>query len=404
MRRSAWTAAFIVLAVSPSLAQVDPERRSQLEGGYEQGLGSPGPSAPYFYVYLNRPNIMASSDTLRLVVAPVYFDGELGIKNALGRFGDAGIGLNGGGYAFGQIEVFRGDEKRGESFTGHGGGPSFSAYPSLGKIGPVPLNGILRVSASYSDYRRSYATAPQFALPPNEWTGKLRAGLRFGGQEPGLDRAPAAEASVWWESWDREHNARYGYNGDRAAQGQTNLYWTRMLFAYTLENGTRLEGRTSFGAGTDVDRFSAYRLGGMLTLNSEFPMVLPGYFSQEVAARQVAHVYLRGGMALDDMKKYVLNVFAAGASIAPVEGTDAGGAQHAGVGTSIEFTPRRGALHGVLSYGYSPTALRGGGRGGQGVALSIELNLEPRKSKTGQPVYDTQQGLRWLLGPLSLTP
>ena len=401
MMRGLAAAALIALVVAPVRAQVDPERRTQLEGGYEQGLGQPGPPAPYFYLYLNRPDFMASSDTFRLALAPVYFDSEWGFKNALGRYGDASLGLSGGGYAFGQTEVFRGDEKRGEDFTGHGGGPSMSAYPHLGNIGPVPLNGVLRVSASYSNYRRNHATAPQFVLPPNEWTGKFRAGLRFGGQPPGLDRAPAGEASVWWESWERQHKATYGYNGDRVAEGETNLFWTRMLFAYTLKDATKLEARASFGGGTSVDRFSAYRLGGMLTLNSEFPLILPGYFSQEVAARQYAHLYLRGGMPLDDNKKYILNVFAAGATITPVAGTDAGGAQHVGVGTSIEFAPRHGALRGILSYGYAPTALRGGGRGGQGVALSIELNLEPRKEGLGRAPPDTQQGLRWLLGPLA---
>ena len=401
MRYALWAAVLIVLAASLSRAQVDPERRTQLEGGYEHGLGQPGPSGPYFYIYVNRPSFMASSDTLRLAVAPVYFDGEWGFKNALGRFGDAAIGLNGGGYAFGQVEVRRGDEKRGEDFTGHGGGPSLSAYPRLGDLGPVPLNGVLRVSAFYSDYRRSYATAPEFVLPPNEWTGKLRAGLRFGGQPPGLDRAPAGEASVWWESWERQHTASYGYHGDRVAQGQTNLFWTRQLFAYTLKDGTKLEARSSFGGGTGVDRFSAYRLGGMLTLNSEFPLIIPGYFSHEIAARQYAHLYLRGGMALDENKKIVLNLFAAAATITPAADTDAGGPNHAGVGTSIEFAPRHGALRGILSYGFAPTAARGGGRGGQGVAFSIELNLEPRKETLGEAPYDTQQGLRWLLGPLS---
>jgi hypothetical protein len=401
MARACLAAALIALAAAPVRAQIDPNRRFQLEGGYEQGLGQPGPVAPYFYVYWNRPNIDNSSDTLRLAVAPVYIDGELGIKDAFGPYGDAGIGLNGGGYAFGQTEVYRGDEKRGESFTGHGGGPSFSAYPHLGEIGPAPLSGIVRVAASYSDYRRDYATAPQFVLPPDEWTGVIRAGLRLGGQPPGLDRAPAGEASAWWESREREHSAPYGYNGDRVAQGQTNLYWTRFLIAYTMEDGTRLGAQTSFGGGTGIDRFSAYRLGGMLTLNSEFPLVLPGYFSQEIAARQYAHLWLRAGVPLDEMKKFVLNVFAAGASITPVAGTDAGGAQHVGVGTGLEFAPRKGALRGMLSYGYAPTAERGGGRGGQGVALSLELNLEAPTRADGRRPTDTQQGLRWLLGPLS---
>jgi hypothetical protein len=139
----------------------------------------------------------------------------------------------------------------------------------------------------------------------------------------------------------------------------------------------------------------------MLTLNSQFPLVLPGYFSQEIAARQYAHLYLRGGIPLEDSKKFVLNVFAAGATITPVAGTNAGGTNHAGVGTGLEFAPHHGALRGMISYGYSPTALRGGARGGSGVALSLELNLEPRKGEQpGGEQSDTQEGLRWLLGPL----
>ena len=394
-------AAIIALTSAPAHAQMDPARRFQLEGGYEQGLGQPGPKAPYFFAYLNRPGVLGSSSTLRLAIAPVYLDGELGLKNAFGRYADAGIGLSGGGYAFGQTEVFRGDEKRGESFIGHGGGPSISVYPHFGKLGPAPLNGVLRVAASYADYRRNSATAPQFVLPPNEWTAMFRAGLRYGGQPPGLDRAPAMELSAWWESREREHSIPYGYNGDRVAQGQTNLYWWRGLFNYTMKDGVRLGAGTSIGGGTGVDRFSAYRLGGMLTLNSEFPLILPGYFAQEIAAERYAHLWLRGGVPLDDMKKFVFNVFAAGATITPVTGTDAGGAQHLGVGTGIEFAPRKGALRGMLSYGYSPTAERGGGRGGHGVALSLELNLAATSNVPASRQTDSQQGLRWLLGPFS---
>ena len=396
MMREVAAAALISLAAAPVRAQIDGTRRFQLESGYEQGLGQPGPVSPYLFAYLNRPGVFRSSDTLRLALAPVYLDSELGIKNAFGAFSDAGIGLSGGGYAFGQTEVFRGDEKRGESFIGHGGGPSLTAYPHLGHVGPVPLSGVVRVSASYADYIRDYATAPQFVLPHDEWSGAFRTGLRLGGQPPGLDTAPALEVSAWWESHVRERTASYGYNGDRVAQERTNLYWSRVLFAYTLKDGVRLGAATSFGGGTDVDRFSAYRLGGMLTQNSEFPLVLPGYFSQEISARQFAHVSLRAGAALDDKKKYTVNVFAAGASITPVAGTDAGGARHAGVGTGLEFAPLKGALHAMLSYGYSPTALRGGRRGGDGVALSLEINFETPTVPT-RPI-DTQQGLRWLLG------
>jgi hypothetical protein len=396
-----FAAAFLlVLLAAPARAQMDPNRRLQLEGGYEQGLGQPGPKSPYFYLYLNRPHVFHSSSTLRMAIAPVYVDAELGIRKFFGPFADAGIGLSGGGYAFGQTEVFRGDERRGESFVGHGGGPSFTAYPRVVKIGPVPVHGVFRVSASYADYRRNNSTAPQFVLPQNEWTASFRGGLRMGGQPPGLDKSPAGEASLWWESRAREHTLKYGFNGDRTTQGQTNLYWTRLLINYRLENGVRLGAGTSFGKGTGVDRFSAYRLGGMLLNNSEFPLPLPGYFGQEIAAREYAHVWLRGGMPLEETNRLVLNFYAAGASITPVTGTDAGGAQHMGLGTGLEFAPHKASFRGMISFGYAPTAARGGGRGGRGVAFSLEYDFTALE-RNAPPPTDTQQGLRWMLGPFS---
>ena len=400
IRMFAAAAALLALVASPARAQIDDALRFQLETGYEQGFLQPGPKSPYVYLYVNRPNIHNSSATLRMALAPVYLDTELGIRKAFGDFADAGIGFSGGGWAFGQTEVFRGDEKRGEEFVGHGGGPSVSLYPHFGNLGPAPLNGVLRVSGTYADYRRSRSTAPQFALPDNEWTAAFRAGLRYGGQPPGLDRAPAGEASVWVERRQREHSVAYGYNGDRLAEGETNLYWTRLLFAYTLKDGIIMGAGVNAGGGAGVDRFSAYRLGGMLLNNSEFPLAIPGYFGQEIAASRFAHVWLRGGLPLDDAKRFVFNVFAAGATITPVTGTDAGGAQHLGLGTGLEFAPRRAALKGMISYGYAPTAARGSGRGGQGVALSLELDFNPAKyTATRRAPPDMQQGMRWLLGP-----
>ncbi|HXT01929.1 MAG TPA: hypothetical protein VN915_14735 [Elusimicrobiota bacterium] len=398
------SAVFLALA-APARAQIDPQRRVLLLGGYEQGLLAPGPVAPYAYAYMNVPEVAGSSSALRLVVAPVYVDSEMGFLNVIGKHADAGVGFSGGGYAFGQTEVRRGDEKRGESFTGHGGGPSLSLYPKLGKIGPVPINGYLRGAASWADYRRNYATAPEFVLPPNEWTGILRFGIRAGGRPPGLDQAPSGEVSVWYEARDREHGGAYGYNGDRVAERATHLYWTRLLFAYDFPDDRRLGVDMNFGAGTGVDRFSAYRVGGMLQNNAEFPMSVPGYFSQEIAAEKVAHVWLRFGKSLTNERRIVFNWFAGGAVIKPVPTTDAGGAQHAGVGMGVEFLPKRegGALRGMLSFGYSPTAVRGDHRGGEGVALSMELNLGTTPPPSGPSrLPDTQGGLRWLIGSPAL--
>lgn len=174
-----------------------------------------------------------------------------------------------------------------------------------------------------------------------------------------------------------------------------------MLFKYRFPDNERLGAGVNLGGGTSVDRFSAYRLGGMLINNAEFPLTLPGYFSQEIAAERVAHMWVTLGKPLTAERRVVFNVFAAGATIKPVPSTDAGGSQHLGFGMGMEFAPRKAALHGMASYGYAPTAARGSGRGGHGVALSLELNLGTTPPPSGHTT-ETQGGLRWLLGSSSL--
>jgi len=45
------------------------------------------------------------------------------------------------------------------------------------------------------------------------------------------------------------------------------------------------------GAVINADRFSAYRLGGALPFTSEYPLMLPGYFYEEVSAQDFGLLY-----------------------------------------------------------------------------------------------------------------
>src|SRR5215510_7136400 len=81
-------------------AQVDPTRRELVQLGYNQPLEGKGPLAAYAFYYLNKPDFLHSSNlTLRLAVAPVYLDSEVGIRRAFGENTDVGLGLAGGGFA-----------------------------------------------------------------------------------------------------------------------------------------------------------------------------------------------------------------------------------------------------------------------------------------------------------------
>jgi hypothetical protein len=392
-------AAALLLTAAPVLAQIDDQKRYLLEGGYEDGLGNPGPNSAYAFLYMNRPDIAGKGTALRMAVAPVYLDAELGVPGLLGGRTDAGFGFSGGGYAFSRKEVVRGDQRFGESFIGHGFGPSLALYPKLFNVGPVPVSGVARISAMYRDYQAESGTDPNFVLPPDQWTAFARAGLRAGGQEPGLGRRPAIEVSFWAENRYREKPGRYGFNGDRSVARTANLYWARALFVLPTGGGWKTSGGLGGGGGERLGRLAAYRLGGMLTQTAEFPLPLPGYFSQEIAAREYGHAWARVGVPLDEQRRWYANFLAAGASVTPIRGTDPGGVFHGGFSAGVEFCPEDAALHGELSYGYSPSALRGERRGGHALALTLEIDFmtHPDRTKRRGP-KTSQEGLGWLLG------
>src|SRR6185436_13688764 len=102
MTRGAWAilAGMLAVGVLHAPAQIDPTRRELIQLGFNAPLVGRGPPAAYAYYYLNKPNAFSQSNlTLRLAVAPVYVDSELGIGGALGAKTDVGVGLGGGGFA-----------------------------------------------------------------------------------------------------------------------------------------------------------------------------------------------------------------------------------------------------------------------------------------------------------------
>src|SRR5678815_4936694 len=141
-----WDAKRIWLVVSaialiqlPAVAQIDPARRQLLQVGYDAPFVGHAPLAAYVYFYLNHPEFYRDDLTLRMVVAPVYFDSELGLSHALGPNTDLGFGVSGGGFADSYNEVRRGTYHEDESFDGHGGGGSMSLYHRLNPNQTIPF-------------------------------------------------------------------------------------------------------------------------------------------------------------------------------------------------------------------------------------------------------------------------
>jgi hypothetical protein len=361
----------------PVVAQVDPYKRDLIQLGYEQPLEGRSPLGAYAFYYHNQPDFLRTNLTLRLAVAPVYVDSELGISGVLGPNTDLGIGLTGGGYADGYSEVDGGTYKTGESFDGHSVEVSASLYHLFNPGDQIPLNFVLRGSTHYSVFVAD-DTAPGFQVPDNRTTFNVRTGLRWGGIEPTLYPALAMEMSIWYEGQFRSDSGTYGFaNAPFDTQPQSHLFWTRAALSYTLpESQQNFSVKLQAGTSVEADRFSAYRLGGSLPLTSEFPLSLPGYFYQEFSARQYVLFDASYLLPLDSDKHWNLSLDAATAVVDYLPGTGQPGDSLTGVGGGILYRAKSDRWKVILNYGYGVNAIRDGRRGANAIGLLLQIDLD----------------------------
>src|ERR1051326_7977598 len=91
-----WPALVLMCATSITRAQIDPVKRELIQLGYNLPLQGSGPLSAYAFYYLNVPHFVRTNLTVRLAVAPVYLDSELGISKVLGEYPHLGGGGAGG--------------------------------------------------------------------------------------------------------------------------------------------------------------------------------------------------------------------------------------------------------------------------------------------------------------------
>ena len=103
---------------------------------------------------------------LRLAVAPIYFDGEVGFRQLLSSQTHLGIGINGGGYGENYYEVRQGHYYKDESFNGHGGGASLNLYHLANPGHRIPLHIIVQGGARRRLTPPVRAPAGAAAWPP----------------------------------------------------------------------------------------------------------------------------------------------------------------------------------------------------------------------------------------------
>jgi hypothetical protein len=168
------------------------------------------------------------------------------------------------------------------------------------------------------------------------------------------------------------------------------LFWSQALLAYTLPE-LKHNFYVSVTAGTSIeaDRFSAYRLGSLLPLASEFSLSLPGYYYQEISARQ----FVLGGanyvMPLDAKQRWNLSAGASTAVVDYLPGTGQPGSWNTGLGGGVLYKSPSWKI--MVGYGYGVNAIRSNGRGAQSIGMLLQFDL----GQARQTMLDSDEPNRW---------
>ena len=383
-------------------AQIDPFPRELIQLGYNASFQGQSPIAAYAFYYRNAPDFLKNTNlTLRLAVAPVYLDSELGISHALGENTDLGIGLAGGGFADSYDEIKGGKYLRDQSFNGDGGEASLSLYHCFNPGQLIPLNGMLRGIVRYSTYDRNDTTASKFIVPDDRETFSVRTGLRWGGKEPLLYPSLAMELSVWYEGSYRTGTGAYGILGDRTVEKMSHLFWMQALLAYTMTNsGQNFLVSLTAGTSVDADRFSAYRLGALLPMVAEFPLSLPGYYFNEISARNFVLFGANYIVPLSPKHRWNVNFTASTAGVDYLPGLEQPGDWHSGVGAGLLYQST--SLKVMLGYAYGVDAIRSGGRGAHSVGVLMQFDLgHARQALLNPDEPGRWRGFQKILGAFS---
>ncbi len=393
--------AALLSCLSPWVAQgqIDPVKRELFQFGYNAALQGHPPLSAYAFFYRNEPEFLTTNLALRLAIAPTYLDSELGVRSALGEHTDLGLGLAGGGFADSYYEIRHGKYLPQESFDGFGTEVNSSVYHLFNPGSQIPLYGVVRGIARYATYASTSETAPNFQVPPDEGIFSVRSGLRWGGREPTLYPALAMELSIWEQTDFRTSAPTYGY-GDRQLEPQSHLFWGEALLDYTFPKNhhsfyVSLVGGTSINA----DRFTTYRLGALLPMSSEFPLSLPGYYYQEISARQFL---LLGGtyiVPIDARQRWNVSATASTAVVDYLPGLEQPGNWHSGVGGGVFYRSETWRV--MVGYGYGIDAIRSGGRGAHSIGLLVQFDLTRAREAFYRPEPASHwRGFQRILGVL----
>ena len=394
---------FLGFIPASSRGQIDPEPRRLIQVGYNQPLEGRAPIAGYGFFYYNRPQFVRTNWTLRLAVAPIYLDADLGFADVLPDT-DFSVGMAGGGFADTYSEIRQGVFRREESFTGHSAEISSSIYHLANPGWRVPIYLIGRGSIHRGLYEKDSETGDNFRIPNDINSFSFRGGVRMGGREPTLTTPVAFEMSLWYEGFFRDDSGLYGFDGDRRIQPHTHLFWGRTFLKYTFEESQQyFDAGLTLGTSLRADRLSTYRLGGVLPFVSEFPLSIPGYYFQEISAKKFALLNAEYSIPITPQKNWRLTFYGAAGLVDYLQGLEQPGRWHTGLGGGITYVSPRGAWFVSLIYGHGFNALRDEEKGANQVGLlfqydfdaltkpglrPFEPRLSPYRSRGGERIFN----------------
>jgi hypothetical protein len=383
--------ALLLLVTVPAHAQIDPAPREILHLGANASLTDSGPFGAYAFYYWNMPNVPTTNEVLRFAIAPTYVDSDLGFQGLLGPQTDLAVGAFGGFFANNYQEVDDGRYYKDRSFNGNSVGGRVSLYHRVNPDQMIPLSLVLRESVSYVDYNDTDNTGNGFALPNNQPVLTTRAGFRWGGKEPVLTPKLAMEVSGWYEWEHRTESGNYGYATDPYQLNPDNqrIFGRIMANYLTLESKQYITVSLQGGWDVDADRLGCFRLGGMLPYTKEFPLIIPGYFYQELSAKSFGLANVTYGIPIDSAYHWYWINQAAAAVVDYVEGTGQPGAFNSGVGTGIGYNApsHRWKIYSLLGYGIQ--AHRTDGDGGFSLGVAFQYNF-------GHTMTDSDKAYRQL--------